>query len=271
MNVHTFQLGGNAAEVYEAQKVSAIFRPLAESIIRQVRVHPDDRILDVACGTGIVLRTLAARIPEFTRLAGVDLNAGMLEVARKLSTEASIECEWHRGDVAALPFDPGEFSLCFCQQGLQYFPDKPAALASMQRVLEPGGRLVLSVWSEISPLFSAMGEALKTQVGDEAAARAVAPFAFRDGQAIEELLESAGFSINKALKITIDRIMEPAEVSFPREMAGSPNADVVAKLKPEILADIVSDMANSQAKYARAEGFVIPQTSHLFLCTKSRV
>ena len=270
MNVHSFQLAGNAAELYESQKVSAIFRPLAEACVAQVDLHADDRILDLACGTGIIARVIAARIPEIAGLVGVDLNTGMLGMARKLSKEANIECDWRQADVTALPFESGEFSLCFCQQGLQYFPDKPAALADIHRVLEPGGRFALSVWSEISPLFAAMGEALETHVGSEAAARAVAPFAFRDRQIIEALLQAAGFAAIKTQEITIDRLLEPAQVSFPREMAGSPNADVVAKLSPEILANIVSDMKNSLVDYTRAEGFVIPQTSHLFLCTKKR-
>ena len=269
MSTHTFQLAGNAAEVYEAQKVPAIFGPLAELTVDRAHPHTDDRVLDIACGTGIILRVLAKRLPKIEQLVGVDLNAGMLEVARKLSAESGFEGDWRQGDVTALPFEPASFTLCFCQQGLQYFPDKPKALSEIHRVLEPGGRLLLSLWSEVSPLFAAMGDALEKHVSKEAARRAVAPFAFRDQQVVEELLEDAGLDLDDVRCVTIDRKMGPADESFPKEIAGSPIAEDVDGLDPKILEKIVTDMATNLAAYRQGNGFSIPQSSYLFSCTKT--
>lgn len=264
MSTHSFQLGGHAAEIYEAQKVPAIFKPLAEETVARVRIRDSDRVLDVACGTGIVSRLIAVKVPGVARMAGVDLNPGMLQVARKLSDEAGLGLEWYQHDVSALPFQAREFTVCFCQQGLQYFPDKPAALGEIHRVLAPEGRLILSVWSEISPLFEAMSEALAIHVGDAAAHRAVAPFAFRDRRVIEQLLKNAGFALDPVQTITVERKIGPAEESLPREMAGSPVAEDLEGLEPERLDRIVSDMSASLAAYRLDEGFSVPQVSYLF-------
>ena len=216
-----------------------------------------------------MLRVIGARVPDVARLAGIDLNPGMLEVARSLSATSGIACEWHQGDVAAMPFGGGEFSICFCQQGLQFFPDRQAALAEMHRMLEPGGILALSVWGEISPLFAAMSKALATHIGSEAAECAEAPFAFRDRELIAALLENAGFTIRNASSLTVERKIGPAEISFAREIAGSPVAAFLDGFGADIVKLIIADMADSLLSYRVADGFVIPQVSNLFNCSKA--
>ena len=96
-------------------------------------------MLDAACGTGVVARYAA---PRAGHVVGVDVNAGMLAVAARIAPQL----EWVQADVAALPFADGAFDLVLCEQGLQFMPDRAAALAELQRVLAPGGRIVASVW-----------------------------------------------------------------------------------------------------------------------------
>ena len=83
MSSSTFQLSKMAAQSYEKQKVLAIFRPIAEATVNEIELTDSDKILDVACGTGIIMRVIGERSPNITRLAGVDINESMLEVARK--------------------------------------------------------------------------------------------------------------------------------------------------------------------------------------------
>jgi len=113
-------------------------------------------VLDVACGTGVVTRAAAERVASGGRVAGIDLNPGMIAVARSLPPTAGAAIEWHEASALALPFADSGFDVVLCQQGLQFFPDKALALREMRRVLRPGGRLALSVWNNAGPYSTAV-------------------------------------------------------------------------------------------------------------------
>jgi SAM-dependent methyltransferase len=132
-----WQLVDNGAEAYERYLVPAVMARFADELVESV--GPGDRVLDVACGTGIVARHAAAR---GATVVGVDLNAQMLAVARA----ADPAIEWIEADAAALPLANAAFDVVLCQQGLQFMPDPAAAIVEMRRVLAPDGRLTVSVW-----------------------------------------------------------------------------------------------------------------------------
>jgi ubiquinone/menaquinone biosynthesis C-methylase UbiE len=112
----------------------------------------------------------------------------MLDVARSLTAAEPYKNEWYAADVGSIPFDSQSFTICFCQQGLQFFPNKEKALSEIHRVIKPGGRLVLSVWSEVSPLFAILAEALEQHISIALAKRSLAPFTFRNQERNENLL-----------------------------------------------------------------------------------
>ena len=141
-----FQLTENAAQLYEQYLVPNIVKPLATLMFEQVTLQEGDRVLDVACGTGIVTRLAVQAFPKLGSVVGSDLNANMLELAQELTPATKVPVEWRQGDLCNLPFADGQFDVVLCQQGLQFVPDKPAAFRELQRVLVPGGRLVFSVW-----------------------------------------------------------------------------------------------------------------------------
>src|SRR5215216_4533148 len=154
MNQQTqWQVGGNAAEIYEQHLVPTVFGPWAADLIGAASPQPGERVLDVACGTGVVARLAAECVGAGGKVVGLDLNPGMLAVARSVASPTPID--WREDSAVALPFEAGAFDLVCCQQGLQFFPDRPAALRQMHRVLVPGGRLGLATWRPIqySPGF----------------------------------------------------------------------------------------------------------------------
>src|SRR4029079_18210016 len=123
------------AEIYERQLVGPLFRPFAEDLIGRLNPGPQDRLIDVACGTGIVARVARERMGGAARIVGVDTSPLMLAVAR--SVDATID--WREGNALSLPVPDGErFSLLTCHQGLQFFPDKAAAVRAMPRGPQPG-------------------------------------------------------------------------------------------------------------------------------------
>jgi ubiquinone/menaquinone biosynthesis C-methylase UbiE len=205
--------GGNntAAEIYEQHLVPAMFEPFARELIQLCNIGHSDRILDVACGTGIVSR-LAIDYVDATveKVVGVDINPVMLNVARHCSAGKNIE--WKEGSVTSLPFPNESFDLVVCQQGLQFFPDKLKALTEMNRVLvgatrnmdKDCGRLALSVWTSIkdSSGFHILEQLLQETISHEAAAIMHLPHSLSDRKELISLIKAAGFSKIMSKEVT---------------------------------------------------------------------
>jgi ubiquinone/menaquinone biosynthesis C-methylase UbiE len=163
-------------------------------------------------------------------------------------------------DVCDLPFDQGSFDLAFCQQGLQFFPDKQAALVEIRRVLRSEGQLKLTCWSAISPFNKALSDALARHVGKAASDKAKAPFSFRDGDVITKLLEGAGFAIQTRDSIVLDRRFEDL---FEQIMALPVEKDL-SEAGKEATDAVVEDVAAGLEQYAKGNIFIVPQEAHLF-------
>jgi ubiquinone/menaquinone biosynthesis C-methylase UbiE len=127
-----WQLEGSAAELYQRYLVPLITSKWAEDLIRRAQLREGEDVLDVACGTGVVAR-LAARKVAPGCVMGLDLNAGMLAVARSLLSEGA-PVSWIEGTALNLPFPSARFDVVLCQLGLQFFPDQPRALRELWRV-----------------------------------------------------------------------------------------------------------------------------------------
>jgi SAM-dependent methyltransferase len=175
-----WQVAGSAPEVYERELVPAVFGPWAPIVVELAHPRPGERVVDIACGTGLVARIAAARVGPSGSVAGVDLNPGMLNVARSVATasEPSAPIHWHEASADKLPFPDSSFDIAYCQLGLQFFADRPAALREMHRVLVTEGRLALMVWRGIAESlgFQALAELLEKNIGPAAATIMRAPF-----------------------------------------------------------------------------------------------
>ena len=154
-----FQLEGNGPQLYERETVPLSARPMVERMFDHVSLHAGDRVLDVACGTGIVTRVAVERFENIASIVALDLNPGMLEVARENMPTTGIPIEWRQGDMCALPYPDDSFDVVLCSQGLQFVPDKLAALREMRRVLVSGGRLAFQVFREVLPNLGAIAAA----------------------------------------------------------------------------------------------------------------
>ena len=175
-------------EMYERWLVDPLFRPWAEMTLEELELSPGDRVLDIACGTGIVARVAKERLADAGYIVGVDISPDMLAVAR--AVEPAID--WREGNGSALPLRDGEqFDVVVCQQGLQFFPDKPAAAAQMRRALAKDGRLAVATWrpDDEIPFFRELRRVAERHLGAIADQR----YGFGDAAALEALLRDAGF------------------------------------------------------------------------------
>ena len=146
-----WQVAGSAPEVYERELVPAVFGVWAPILVELAQPRPSERVLDVACGTGVVARIAATHVGPSGTVVGIDLNPGMLSVARSVvspDSRSGGQLQWQEASADKLPFPDGSFNVVYCQLGLQFFADRPAALREMHRVLGTK-ELALMVWRGI--------------------------------------------------------------------------------------------------------------------------
>jgi ubiquinone/menaquinone biosynthesis C-methylase UbiE len=265
-----WQLSGTASEAYERYIVQAFMQGWTASLLDVATLATGARILDVACGTGVVARQAASRVGTQGHVVGVDLNARMLAMARTLPQPSGAPIEWKEGTATALPFPETTFDVVLCQQGLQFFPDKAAALRDMQRVLVPTGQLVLSVWRRIShcPWQRAVADALERHVSIDAALGIRGAFALGDREELRALITAAGF---RTVRIRIDSQMiryPSLEESVPGYLSATPVAGVVATLDEPTRAAVLREIKTSLRAYMDDDGLAAPIEAHVVVADK---
>jgi ubiquinone/menaquinone biosynthesis C-methylase UbiE len=195
------------AELYEDYLVPGVHGRWAPLLLDYAKPGPGERVLDLACGTGIVARRIAPLLGTGGRIVGLDVSPEMLAVAERLPRPHGAAIDWRQGEASSLP--DGPFDLVICQQGLQFFPDRLAALQATRRALRPQGRLVLNVFRELErqslyeALFKAVAAHLSTPVE-----RLATPYSLWDADELRLLLHAAGY---EHVEITAESCM----VRFP--------------------------------------------------------
>lgn len=259
-----WQVSDDAAVVYEEFWVPAMLGQWAPQVADAANIAPGDRVLDVACGTGVVTREAADRAGPTGRVTGLDINEGMLAVAKRVRPEI----DWLRGDAAELPFEDESFDVVTCQFSLMYFPDRPAALKEMMRVLEPDGRLALAVWGpfERATAYVILTEITERRCGKAAADVLTAPFVLGEEDTLLELLHSAG--IHGAVvdlrdgTVTFDSIEQLIEY----EVKGTPLGEL---LDEEGYAGVLSEAVERLQPFIVDAEVRIPMDAHVISALKT--
>jgi ubiquinone/menaquinone biosynthesis C-methylase UbiE len=268
-----WQLEGSAAELYQRYLVPAITAVWAADLVERAAPRLGERVLDVACGTGVVAR-LAARRVVTGRVVGLDINSAMLAVARSLPRVDGQPIEWHEGSALEMPFADESFDLVLCQLGLQFFPDRSAALREMGRVLAPGGRLALSVYSSIehTPAAYALANALDRHLGPGASVIKRSEHALADAEQLRGLVTGQDFR-----DVTICTTTQTIRFSSAREyvrlqIAATPMAGLVRGMESAQREAVVEAITGEVVKAARSEaqkgGLAFPQEAHVLLARK---
>ncbi len=261
-----WQLSGTAAADYHRYMVKTIMYGWFRDLVEVADVRSGHRVLDVACGTGIVTRFAADRVGATGRVFGLDMNEGMLDTARALDEQGTmVQVEWRHGDVAAMPFHDSGFDVVLCQQGLQFFADKPAALSEMHRVLAPGGRLALSVFRSLDhcPWHRAVGDAVERHVSREAAAVIRGSFEFGGREELRAHILGAGFR-NVYIRIESKLIRHASIAEFlPGYLSSTPVADAFAGLDEKVMEALTHEVSASLRPYTDDDGLAAPLECHV--------
>lgn len=241
--------GESSMDVYERVMGPRVFVPLGERLLDELTLEPGATVLDVACGPGSVTRLAAARVGSPGLVIGCDLSAAMLAIARaKPPVNGGAPIEYLEAPAERLPVAGGAVDVVACQQGLQFFGDRAAALTEMRRALRPGGRVGIAVWAAIErcPPFNALRDAVEAVVGAGLAERYRAgPWGFPDGERLAALIERAGFELIRAGPCALPVSFEDGPKQVVSTLAATPLAAEIRQLSDEDRARLVEVVATA--------------------------
>jgi ubiquinone/menaquinone biosynthesis C-methylase UbiE len=252
----------NPAEGYESYMVPTLFGPWATRLIEAADTRPGERVLDVGCGTGVVARRVASRLGTDGAVAGVDVSANMLEVARASGARERVSVDWREANAEQLPFPGSSFDVVLCQFALMFFPDKAAALAEMRRVVTTEGRVLVSVWQGLDrhPFYQTLHNVIQNRLGLSALQDI---FSLGDSAELREVVMRAGFQ-----RVEVEPISMTAHFPSPDAfLAGEIEVDTAATpsmqhldapARQAIVAAIAADMKAPLGDVTEDNHVVIP-------------
>ena len=258
MVTEQFLISAEQAEAYEERFVPALFQQWVEPVLHAAEAGPGDRVLDVACGTGVVARAAAERVNPGGSVTGVDLNPSMLAVARRIAPEI----DWRQGDVASLPFDEHAFDVVTCQAGIFFFPDPTGALREMARVTRPGGRVVVQAFSSLraQPAYGPWVDMVARHAGPEAVELLGTYWAHGEPEAMRERCVDAGLRVTG----THEHLRPASFPDIPTMVLTEVNATPLRdRLDQASLERILADSHEVLAEFVQDGRLVIPLAGYV--------
>lgn len=178
------------AEIYDTLFVPALFRQWGPVVAGEARIKQGHRVIDVACGTGVLALAALDRVGAEGEVVGLDPNPDMLAVARRKTNRI----DWREGRAEEIPFPDGSFDAAVSQFGLMFFDDRVAGLREMMRILKPSGRLAVAVCDALDHTlgYAAVADLLDRLFGSEVADAFRAPFVLGHPELLRSLCAKAG-------------------------------------------------------------------------------
>ena len=262
MATETFRVSAEQAEAYEEGFVPALFRQWVEPVLQAAEVGPGDRLLDVACGTGVVARAAAERVAPDGTVTGVDLNPAMLAVARRIAPQI----DWREGDAAALPFAQDAFDVVACQSAIFFFPDPTRALGEMGRVTRPGGRVAVQAFSSLSmqPAYGPWVELVAQYAGPDAVNLLGTYWAHGDLEIMGSRCADAGLRVTAVHKHTRPAYFPNIQTMVLTEVNATPLRD---RLDQGGLDEILTGSHEVLEPFVRDGRLVIPLAGYVLAAT----
>jgi SAM-dependent methyltransferase len=257
-----------AATSYEEAVVPGLMREWAPRVLAAAGIRPGDRVLDLACGTGVLSRVVAEAVGPPGSVTGLDLDPGMLAIAARTAPGSS----WLRGIAESLPFREATFDAVVSQFGLMFFEDRSRALREMWRVLRPGGRMAVAVWASLdeTPAYAAEVELVERMAGSAAADVLRSPFALGDRAVLEGTFAAAEIPLSSLItqagtgQFPSIRAMVDADLSGWLPITG-------VRLEPQMIERILTEAESVFQQYLTSDGTVrFASPAHIAVATRSR-
>ena len=247
----TFDLSLEQAHAYENFFVPALFAQWVPTLLRSAGVRTGQRVLDVACGTGVVARRALEAVGPTGQVSGIDLNPAMIEVAR----ERTPTLDWRVGDACDQPYDDGSFDVVLCQSALFFFQDAVRALAEMARVLRAGGVVALQTYAGLDeqPAYGPFVGIVVRHAGEDARAFLGTYWSKGDVAELRSLLDAAGLRPGNASS-QLGQARFPSLDAFVRtEVQATPLA---ARIDDATYLALAQETRTTLRTYEQADGTV---------------
>jgi ubiquinone/menaquinone biosynthesis C-methylase UbiE len=260
---------GSIPQHYDQYLGPLLFEPYARDLISRLSFAAGDAVLELACGTGIVTRRIVESLPLGASLTATDLNEAMLAVAQR-KVDSSEPVTWQTADACALPFGDDWFDTVVCQFGLMFFPDKPAALREVHRVLHPEGHFAFNVWDSLeqNPLGRIAHQVISRYFTSDPPSFYHVPFGMHEVEPIVRMLKQAGF----AEIVHTTQAFEAESVSALDAarglVTGSPVIMAIQERATASANDIVKEVAAALAAEGGSAPLKLPMRAHIFTATR---
>ncbi|HZI28365.1 MAG TPA: methyltransferase domain-containing protein [Gemmatimonadaceae bacterium] len=250
MTEPTWRASADAATIYQDQVVPALMEEWAPRVVDAAEIRPGQHVLDVCCGTGVLARAAATRTGRNGAVTGLDLSPRMLAIAARLSPTL----QWREGSADSLPFPDESFDAVVSQFGLMFVPDRVLALREMMRVLKPGGRVAVAVWTSLSdtPAYEAEVTLVERLAGSAAADPLRSPFVLGDRARMAELFLAAGIpdatialhhgrgtfsSIRNMVELDLRVLLPMMDIALEEELIAEILRQAEQELRPHVSID----------------------------------
>jgi ubiquinone/menaquinone biosynthesis C-methylase UbiE len=231
---------GDIPRNYDRYLGPALFHGFADDLAERISVMPGMRILETACGTGILTRRLADRLRGIGSIVATDLNEAMIGYGRAQMPAENGHVEWQPVDATKLPFPDQSFDAVVCQFGLMFFSDKPAGIRETFRALKPGGRYLFSVWDALAknPLQRITHETAGRFFPADPPSFYTVPFSLHDPAPLRTMLAEEGFERIEVTHVEKTGTSASAADAATGLIEGNPILDAIMARRPEALGDI---------------------------------
>lgn len=258
-NTRTSPLSPGSAEA----EASELLEPWAQMVVDAAGIGPGDRVLDVACGTGILARIAEDRVGTGGSVVGLDRDPAMLAIAERLGPDI----EWREGDALGLPFLARSFDVVLCQAALMCFSDTGRALREMARAIKDDGTVALQVWDRLDaqPAHRGFIDLVGRSAGTDATDLLRSSFSLGDLSALQALLRAAG--LWPTVSMTRSTILRFVSVEA-FVMAEVQRAPLGERLTGDVLARIIEDAREALRAFTSADGALdVPIRGHVIAAT----
>lgn len=245
-----------ASAYYEASWQNQL-RPAQEKLLQLANIQPGEKVIDIACGTGLVTFPATERVGENGVVLGTDISDKMVEHATSIAKEKGLkQIKFERMDAEELSVEDETFDASLCALGLMYVPYPEKAMKEMLRVLKPGGRAVAAVWGRRNNC----GWADIFEIVDRRVTSEVCPMFFHLGNAdmLKQCFETAGFR-----NVASERMASTLEYASDEEacmaaFAGGPVALAYNKFTPQVKEETHAEYIKSIKPFQEKGGYKIP-------------
>jgi len=245
-----------AAMFYEASWQQQL-KPAQDLLLEMANIQPGEKILDIACGTGLVTFRAAEQTRPTGHVLGTDISDRMIEMASNISREKEItNVSFERMDAEQLTCANETFDVVICALGLMYVPDPSRAISEMRRVLKKGGRLVAAVWGERAHC----GWAEIFEIVDKRVSSEVCPMFFQlgTGNLLELHMKKAGLHNIDSKRINTTLDYQSGEDACGAAFEGGPVALAYFKFPDDVKKEAREEYIHSIASYSTGSTYRVP-------------